>query len=497
MSDPRYEFQCLNARSPVLNVGCESDPVGFWRVPGTVNVDIDDWSGTTPNFRQMDACVAPWPFETGSFDTVVLSDCLDHMEDPRAALREARRVARRCIVVTLPAEAPTCEEGEHERHINDLKALGLKNTAPGDLRRRHAHFETWTPERVRALLGVEADHDLVRIPSGPPTDQHYYWGAVVRLDAGPHALPTENPAVSVLLCSYRPGGLDVALSGLAEQDYEGEIEILFMDELDREQTAVSSLPALRYLRNPRSVFPRCSTVTARNEAIVRARGDLAIWLTDYAAVPRDFVRQHVEAHRAFGRAGKFNEKVIVNGAFYNVWPPALSRRAAWPMLCQQFSKYQHNETLFARPLSAHEALRLPLQNRTHDGPHWTRGASGQDTASMHYPEGECGEGYFFMKHDSMWLSALREVGGLDESYLGLHKYDDSDIAARLALIGCRFYHSKAPAIRIVQMRHVIERLGMPNDAEERGLKLLADARARVAAGEHRPRLTHRDLGGAP
>lgn len=42
------------------------------------------------------------PLEDGSVDTVIVLEVLEHLEDPAALLREARRVARQNVLVTTP-----------------------------------------------------------------------------------------------------------------------------------------------------------------------------------------------------------------------------------------------------------------------------------------------------------------------------------------------------------------------------------------------------------
>jgi len=50
------------------------------------------------------------PLKDGSFDSVCLSDVLEHVKDPRRALLEALRVAKEKVIVTVPY-------GKHESHV--------------------------------------------------------------------------------------------------------------------------------------------------------------------------------------------------------------------------------------------------------------------------------------------------------------------------------------------------------------------------------------------
>lgn len=147
----RLAWQWQEADEPVLNVGCESDPAGFGALASTVNVDIDHWEGVK-NFRQADA--RELPFADGSFDTVLLCECLDHMDEPERAIKEALRVAHHAVVITLPADDGAVEDPEHWRaHIEHLKGLGLLQVASGDLKLRHGHCKHWQRPEVMALVG--------------------------------------------------------------------------------------------------------------------------------------------------------------------------------------------------------------------------------------------------------------------------------------------------------------------------------------------------------
>jgi len=501
--DLQHAYQWRNAEPPILNVGCESDPVGFGAAVGATNMDIDDWSGRVPNFVRHDACLAPWPFADKSFDTVVFGDCLDHMDRPAVALAEAVRVARRALVVTLPKDVPTAPDDDWLPHVADLKRMGLRETAPGDLRRRHGHHDHWTEARVRALLDGLPPFDLASIPSGTPDARSWYWGTVVRLDCAdaPVRLSARLPKLSVLMCTYRPGGLDVLFSGLGAQDYRGEWEVVFVDELFELRTQVVreewrraglAPERLHHVPNLRSLHPRDSTGRAHNEAIVQADGDVAVWLTDYAAVRPDWLAQHAAI-----RAEVSNEdSLVVNAAFYNVWPPRLHGAVRPAPIAPDDMRAVLRPSIFERPMTWRDAWACPLQGRSIVEGAWTREQSGQDEASTRYPDGPVPWNYYFMKHDSAPLELLRRIGGNDESFDGLHKFHDSELALRLAAAGARFYHSKRPAIRVVQVRHLMARLSAPahdGEGEERGRVLMNDTHVRVARGELHPRETHPEL----
>src|SRR5262249_10192016 len=57
--------------------------------------------GTHPNVRWCDGNVEELPFRDGSFDTVVSTHTLEHVQHLGIALEELRRVARRRVVVVV------------------------------------------------------------------------------------------------------------------------------------------------------------------------------------------------------------------------------------------------------------------------------------------------------------------------------------------------------------------------------------------------------------
>lgn len=164
----RLAWQIHRAIPPILNVGCESDPAEMRSIQGTVNLDIDRWHIYDGIFVQANA--EALPFRDKSFATVALCECLDHMENPRLAIKEALRVARLRIIATLPADDGSVEHPDHwKEHINGLRSLGLIETHAGDLKLRHGHCRQWNRLDVENLFSDLCDFSLEG-PSGenPP-----------------------------------------------------------------------------------------------------------------------------------------------------------------------------------------------------------------------------------------------------------------------------------------------------------------------------------------
>jgi len=103
----RYTWLKANAVGEVLDVGANEG--SQWNMPPDFQpiqltyFDCDVWKGPKPYVRGE---ASKLPFRSGAFDTVVLSDILEHIpHDPRGVLAEAMRVSRYKVLVTVPDEA--------------------------------------------------------------------------------------------------------------------------------------------------------------------------------------------------------------------------------------------------------------------------------------------------------------------------------------------------------------------------------------------------------
>ena len=133
----------------VLDAGCgEGHVVGFlarqnpsWRLTG---MDLDKEAiayaqatfGDQATFRT--GSLYKLPFSDNSFDTVVCSEVLEHLEDTDRAISELKRVTRRHVLITVPREP-------YFKLLNDLgRSLGI-SPDPG-------HVNFWTKKTFQQFI---------------------------------------------------------------------------------------------------------------------------------------------------------------------------------------------------------------------------------------------------------------------------------------------------------------------------------------------------------
>jgi len=151
-------LDALRAQSPspdaaavdILDVGCGEGFVTMRireQAPDAVIIGIDASPEaltiareSNPYVRFMEGDVRSLPFEDGGAGVVLLSEVLEHLCDPAAALREAARVAARAVVVSVP----------HEPWFRLGNLLALKHIAHLGNPRGHIHH--WTHRQFQALI---------------------------------------------------------------------------------------------------------------------------------------------------------------------------------------------------------------------------------------------------------------------------------------------------------------------------------------------------------
>lgn len=133
----------------ILDFGCatgdyclELKKLGF----ECVGVDINEEYIKLAQQKGIEACLVKdrLPFNDNSFDTVIMFELLEHVQDPDKILKEAKRVAKKNILITLP----NCDNFEA------LRGCGL--TYEHFLELDHTSF--FTKDSLRELLSNHFDN---------------------------------------------------------------------------------------------------------------------------------------------------------------------------------------------------------------------------------------------------------------------------------------------------------------------------------------------------
>ena len=101
----RFDWLRERAFGKILDIGCNRGDTfnGTPLAQNIMGVDLDLW---TPEyglgFKHADAHFLP--FKDGEFDICVLAEILEHVYDPVKVLSEARRVASKFVLISVPYE---------------------------------------------------------------------------------------------------------------------------------------------------------------------------------------------------------------------------------------------------------------------------------------------------------------------------------------------------------------------------------------------------------
>lgn len=137
----------------VLDVGCDVRTLGRLR-PDLDYLGID--AGGEPDLA-VDLESGPLPFADASFDVVVCSDVLEHLDNLHATFGELVRVARLRLIVSLPNCWAAARRPLH-RGKGAIGHYGLPPEPPGD---RHKWF--FSLNEGQRFLETAAGHHALRI----------------------------------------------------------------------------------------------------------------------------------------------------------------------------------------------------------------------------------------------------------------------------------------------------------------------------------------------
>lgn len=280
------------------------------------------------------------------------------------------------------------------------------------------------------------------------------------------------PKVSVLVCTYRAGGLDLVLGSLAKQTFR-DFEIVLVDDLREWRfQKVREFAGLLGLE-PKLVYPEHYPVgvaskpylhgavplasagasLAENKAIVHASGELCLWLCDYSWAPEDWIASHWRAYLAHDRKAS-----AVAGARYLNPPPVKSG------LLRGAGKEGASSGDLIHPYAVLPDAQVSIFERP-----LTEGVSGLDPQvegqdlrlSMHEKMAPTDTCMFFFKNEGVPRQLLLDLNGVEAVYDPGHLHGDSDLYIRMMMSGWRFYISRACETSIVQVRNIMGTLRWP------------------------------------
>lgn len=133
-----------NAGHRVLDVGCGIGPYVAHLIElghDCIGVDTNEQAVTAGRSLGRPLQVGSaydLAFEDDSFDTVILVECLEHVEDVERALAEAARVARKSLVLTVP-------------NIGVIPWMSKWEVVPWHML-EGTHINFFTPETLRKIL---------------------------------------------------------------------------------------------------------------------------------------------------------------------------------------------------------------------------------------------------------------------------------------------------------------------------------------------------------
>lgn len=271
-----------------------------------------------------------------------------------------------------------------------------------------------------------------------------------------------NLRISVLMTTFRPGGMDVFLSGLAKQTFQEPWEIVLVDELyHRRADAVSGYAdqvglsdRLKHLPAP---APRDGTVSnysrSLNEGLVHCDGECVVFEMDYTYLAPTVLERFWTLHRVFPQA-------VVSGLAHPVKDYPEITNPKGPI------------TIFESPIEEihpdHQTVYQDDRFRTGMGiVEMTMLAMLDDRRMYEY-------GYTVSPNYIVPTDWLLDINGWDEAYdEGGHGFDDMDLMSRLKhSVGCKFYMDTMPGSNAYCMEHPWSKMPetKPNPNRERHIR---------------------------
>jgi hypothetical protein len=271
-------------------------------------------------------------------------------------------------------------------------------------------------------------------------------------------MPRKPPRVTVALGSCRPGGLDIAFSGLAKQSYD-DFEVLFVDGRyhKRHQRVMAAARAYGLIdrvgegsfihvpnhRNQPEGSLWTTPCAGFNTALMLAAGDIVVFMMDYAFAQEDWLSSHAKAHDEGPAGGRF-----VMGP-YHYWPnpPVRTKDGLAPKVFRVGDV--RGADVVAQREQFNEAYLF--------GTSWTAAMVGVAPAESHrvLPEGPLDVTWCHTKNESFPRLAALAINGFPEWYDRVCGPGDTDFAFQLGQAGLQGYCAAGARLDAIDMRWIL------------------------------------------
>jgi len=266
--------------------------------------------------------------------------------------------------------------------------------------------------------------------------------------------------VSVNLGSNRPGGIDIALRGLADQTYE-DFEIIFVDgRYQKRHEMVLGLVKDLGIRQPFYHVPNHrnndlwgTPCSGFNTGFMLSEGEIVIMLLDYAYAPPGWIESHLALHD--------QRRLVMSPHLYTEMPgPLLTKDGIDPIvfsagapetttgnILEQRDKFEEI-SIFPFPFESSWLTGLAVHQWPNQDPKAIIGTGPNSYTYMH------------TKNDSFPLQAALEVGGMDENFDRGRGPGDTEFGYRLYMAGCQPYISQEARVYCLNPRGILPNLNI-------------------------------------
>lgn len=263
---------------------------------------------------------------------------------------------------------------------------------------------------------------------------------------------TSEPAISIVMPTMRPGGLDVLFKSLENQTFKN-FELIIVDGIYkyRKDLIAEKLKQysfrVKHIEPIKNMFPISCLAHSTNTGFVYVSSPLVLMITDYTYLPADCVAKHLAFHQ-------------INPA-ENLGYMCPHQYKSLPSLNRHFIPYKNEDTeLYIDDLNKNKLSDMMWsifqEDFNQDPEILPLDSMGNADNKLFMPYGIGDQNAFNAKNESLKLEAILKVNGWDEELDGAHLCQDnvfSDILVRK--LGFNWIVDKNNKVYIINPRFVM------------------------------------------